>query len=86
MVGVISLEFKGEKGKDPDTSFKMKVMADVIHPTSGTRIHGNLFEYSSEEHELSDWIENNGKLLKKEFENCYHNIAERIIKKNILIQ
>jgi len=80
-VAVISLEFKGEKGKDPDMSFEMRVDIDVKDTTSGRGLYPDIFEYVSEERKFSDWMENNAQLLKDDFKQCYQTLAERIVKK-----
>ena len=77
--GITYLEFRGEDEKDPDT--RLKVQVDVIvEDANGINSFSDTFEYVSAEHELSDWIENNGELLVKEYKICFQNINEKIIK------
>ena len=81
--GISHLEFKAENEEDPDTRLRVRVDV-VVEDLNALKQHSQSFEYTSEEHDLSEWLDNNGKLLQQEYENCYQSLSANIIQEMIV--
>ena len=78
-VNITKLLFKGEIESDPDIGFEMSVNVEITDPAESIYFSDH-FNYISNKIELSDWIEEKGLPLQKEFNLCYQELSQRIIK------
>ncbi|MBI3813707.1 MAG: hypothetical protein HY279_04475, partial [Nitrospinae bacterium] len=71
---------KGEGKINPDLSLYMILKARLVNLTNNTELFKNTFTCEGERHKFAEWAVNDALLFRQEFERCYQNLSENMMR------
>jgi hypothetical protein len=77
-IRVKTFGFEGGRGSDPSLAFSLTASVRMIGTKDGAELYQGDFAYKSPYRKFTVWSEQNGKLLRSEFERSFMVIAERV--------
>ena len=71
---------RGEGKISPDLSLYMILQARLVNLTNNAELFKNTFTCEGERHKFTEWAANDALLFKQEFERCYQNLSENMMR------